>query len=120
MQSDMMFCKDQAKTESESGGNQVAEFLLGFTIIGYPIGRQHNIDNQRAFYQKCMEDRGYAYTPPGRRSGFWCPSASPIISGHGIGKGWLVQDHASGRLGANRTERVSRSIDPVGREESRG
>ncbi|MHA6845827.1 hypothetical protein [Ralstonia syzygii] len=64
MQSDMMFCKDQAKTESESGGNQVTEFLLGFTIIGYPIGRQHNIDNQRASYARCMRDRGYDYTPP--------------------------------------------------------
>ncbi|MEX3922685.1 hypothetical protein AB4Y36_01480 [Paraburkholderia sp. BR10936] len=71
MNSDMLFCKDQAKTESESGGNQATEFLLGATLVGYPAARQHNIDNQRAAYRVCMEQRGYEYLgtePPARQA----------------------------------------------------
>ena len=61
---DILDCKEQARMEAQSAGNQAAEFFLGFTIIGAPAGYQMDHDVQRAAFSKCMTSRGYIVTPP--------------------------------------------------------
>ena len=36
-QLDTLTCKDQAKMAVESGGQYAKEWLLGFTLVGYPV-----------------------------------------------------------------------------------
>lgn len=63
-QLDVLACKDQATLAANAGDKQAAEFLLGFTIIGYPAGVQMDRDTQRETFKQCMEARGYTVLPP--------------------------------------------------------
>lgn len=62
-QNDILFCKDQARMESESAGQQTKDFLLGMTIIGAPIAIEQNKSLQREVFAKCMTAKGYSIAP---------------------------------------------------------
>lgn len=58
-QSDVMFCKDEAKMAASTAEKQTQAFLLGMTIVG--AGAAYDIDKktQREAFAKCMRARGY-------------------------------------------------------------
>lgn len=62
-QLDTLTCKDEARLAAESGGQQAKEFLLGFTIVGYPAAIKSDRDKQRFVFTKCMTAKGYAVSP---------------------------------------------------------
>lgn len=62
-QVDILTCKDQASLAAQGAGQQAKEFLLGFTIVGYPAAIKSDRDKQRFVFTKCMESRGYAVSP---------------------------------------------------------
>lgn len=55
----MLACKEQAALAMTQGGQQVGQFLLGFTVVGYPIAMQRERDVQRDAFATCMADKGY-------------------------------------------------------------
>lgn len=61
---DVLTCKDQAKTDSQTDAAQARGFMLGFTlsVVGVAIDYQHQKADQRAIYRSCMEARGYTIT----------------------------------------------------------
>ena len=61
-QLDTLTCKDTAKLVSESGDRQVAQFLLGFTIVGYPIAYELDKSKKREVFKECMQGKGYSIT----------------------------------------------------------
>ena len=56
----MLVCKDQAAQAMQQGAQQVGQFLLGFTVVGYPIALQRERDVQRDAFAACMSDKGYS------------------------------------------------------------
>jgi hypothetical protein len=62
-QLDTLTCKDQAKMAVESGGQYAKEFLLGFTVVGYPAAIASDKAKQREVFTDCMTAKGYAVTP---------------------------------------------------------
>ena len=61
---DALVCKDKARTEAESTGNQAAAFFLGASVIGAPVAIQRDRDLQRSIWQECMRSDGYGIAPP--------------------------------------------------------
>lgn len=61
---DNLICKDKARLEAESAGNQVGDFVLGLTIIGTPIAYAHDRQVQRDTWSACMREAGYTVAPP--------------------------------------------------------
>lgn len=62
-QLDTLTCKDQARLAAEAPGEQTREFLLGFTLIGYPLAIMDDRNTQRQAFTSCMTSKGYAVTP---------------------------------------------------------
>ena len=63
-QLDILVCKDEAYQAASTGEKQAEGFLLGLTIIGYPIAYEDDKATQRQAYADCMIARGYRYLPP--------------------------------------------------------
>lgn len=59
----MLVCKDQASAAMQKGGQQIGQFLLGFSLVGYPIAIQRERDIQRDAFAACMGERGYSVKP---------------------------------------------------------
>lgn len=62
-QLDTLTCKDQAKMAVEAPGQSTKEFMLGFTIIGYPAAIASDKAKQRYVFTQCMQAKGYAVSP---------------------------------------------------------
>jgi hypothetical protein len=62
--SDILFCKDKAKTEANTDARQVGSFIAGMTIIGIPLAVESERAKQREIYAACMGERGYRVVPP--------------------------------------------------------
>ena len=62
-QLDTLTCKDQAHLAAEAPGEQTREFLLGFTLIGYPLAIMDDRNTQRQAFTACMTEKGYAVVP---------------------------------------------------------
>ncbi len=61
---DMLVCQHQAQLEVDRPANQVADFLLGFTLIGAPVAIVTDRQMQRQSWQTCMTEAGYTVVPP--------------------------------------------------------
>jgi hypothetical protein len=62
-QLDTLTCKDQAHLAAEGAGQQTKEFLLGFTLVGYPVAVASDKAKQRDAFTSCMTAKGYVVTP---------------------------------------------------------
>jgi hypothetical protein len=62
-QNDILFCKDQAHLEANSGGQQAKAFLMGLTIVGAPIAIEQEKALSREVFARCMTSKGYAIAP---------------------------------------------------------
>jgi hypothetical protein len=62
-QLDTLTCKDQARLAAEAPGEQTREFLLGLTLVGYPLAIMDDRIVQRQAFTTCMTEKGYAVTP---------------------------------------------------------
>lgn len=56
---DTLNCKDQARLATDEASNQVANFLLGMTIIGTPLAFETDKAKQRSVFKDCMNGKGY-------------------------------------------------------------
>lgn len=63
-ETDMLVCKDRARTEANTDARAAGSFLAGLTIIGAPIAIQAEHDKQREVFAKCMTERGYRVVAP--------------------------------------------------------
>ena len=64
-QLDMLTCKDEMHLAAANSTElQAKQFLLGATIIGYPMALELGKQKSREFYGQCMTARGYKYTAP--------------------------------------------------------
>jgi hypothetical protein len=59
LQSDTLYCKDQASLAVSTAGRQTQDFLLGLTIVGAPIAYERDKDKQRSVFATCMQAKGY-------------------------------------------------------------
>jgi hypothetical protein len=89
-QTDVLVCKDQAKTEANTTGRQTGAFLLGMTIVGAPVAFEMEKSKQREVFADCMTAKGYTVAPSadsmprGSASAAATPSMPPIKSKVGI------------------------------------
>jgi len=60
---DILTCKDSARLATDAASNQVANFLLGMTIIAAPLAFESDKAKQRSVYKECMNARGYEVIP---------------------------------------------------------
>lgn len=61
---DVLYCKDWAKTETDTNARVAASFLAGLTIIGAPLAIHSAQERQRELWAQCMTERGYKVDPP--------------------------------------------------------
>ena len=61
---DILYCKDWAKTQTDTTERTVGSFLAGLTIIGAPFAIASANDRMRELYAQCMSERGYHVDPP--------------------------------------------------------
>lgn len=62
-QNDILFCKDRARNEANTDGQQAKAFLMGLTIVGAPIAIENEKTLQREVFAKCMTAKGYTVAP---------------------------------------------------------
>ena len=58
-QTDILFCKDQARMAASTAEKQTQAFLLGLTIVGAPVAYEDDKKTQRETFAKCMRAKGY-------------------------------------------------------------
>lgn len=59
LHADVASCKDEADSFSSHPGQQTGQFLLGATLIGYPLGYQWEKTMKQDAWSACMAQRGY-------------------------------------------------------------
>jgi hypothetical protein len=64
LDTDLLFCRDWAKNETNTSTRIAGSFLAGLTIIGTPIAIQSAHDRQRELFAQCMAQRGYRVVAP--------------------------------------------------------
>jgi len=60
---DILTCKDSARLATDAASNQVANFLLGMTIVAAPLAFESDKAKQRSVYKECMSAKGYEVIP---------------------------------------------------------
>jgi hypothetical protein len=65
VQLDVLTCKDEAHTESQTPDKQARGFLLGLALsfVGVAIDYEQQKADARRAYSECMMARGYTLTP---------------------------------------------------------
>ena len=62
---DVLTCKDRARVESQTAGDQARGFMLGLTLslVGVAIDYDQQKQDQRRIFRDCMEAEGYHLLP---------------------------------------------------------
>ena len=62
-QIDTLACQNEAKLAASTAGMQISSFLLGMTLVGYPLVYVLDKSAQRDEFANCLHLRGYAVLP---------------------------------------------------------
>lgn len=68
MQLDIAVCRDFAFKYAGTPDKQVGAFLLGLTVVGFPVAHEIDKADQRHAFSVCMEEKGYVVVPPAEAS----------------------------------------------------